>query len=258
MTRLFAVSMVLLLLPTICVAETVVRYEQGQAWNLAKTKLMYTESHWTTSENSILKNRTVLYRCADGTPFARKEINYASSAYAPTFSFKDSRFNYQEGLRWQNGSPQVWFIRDGKSQEKLLKASINLVADAGFDAFIKSRWPALIAAQTQSLDFALPSRLTSYGFNLQLINSLAYKSEPAHSFKLGLQSWLGFIAPNIEVIYGHNSKRLLRFKGLSNILNDQGEKPVQAIIEFPLQDKIVSMKEKQQAQAILLKSCQLN
>jgi hypothetical protein len=60
------------------------------------------------------------------------------------------------------------------------------------------------------------------------------------------------------VIYGHKSKRLLRFKGLSNILNDLGEKPVQAIIEFPLQDKIVSMKEKQQAQAILLESCQLN
>jgi hypothetical protein len=256
--RFFAVSVILMLLPTICSAETVVHYEQGQAWNMAKTKLLYTESHWTASENSILKNRTVLYRCADGTPFARKEINYASSAFAPTFSFNDNRFNYQEGLRWQNGSPLVWYVRDGKSQEKLLKASSNLVADAGFDAFIKSRWSALIARQTQSLEFVVPARLTSYGFNLQLINSLAFRNEPAHSFKLGLQSWLGFIAPNIEVIYSHKSKRLLRFKGLSNILNDQGEKPVQAIIEFPLLDKIVSLKEKQQAQAILLKSCQLN
>jgi hypothetical protein len=241
-----------------CLAETVVRYEQGQAWNVSKTKLLYTESHWTSSENNSLKNRTVLYRCADGTPFARKEINYVASALAPTFSFKDSRFNYQEGLSWQNGSPQVWFMRDGKRNQKLLNPSENLIADAGFDAFIKSRWPLLISAQPQNLQFAIPARLTSYGFTLQQTSSLAFKNEPAHRFKLGLQSWLGFIAPNLELIYNQNTKRLLSFKGLSNILNDQGEKPVQALIEFPLLDKLVSMKEKQQAQAILLKSCQLN
>lgn len=253
-----SLSFCLMLLPSYCLADTIVRYEQGSAWNFAKTKLLYTESHWSVLENNVLKNRTVIYRCADGTPFARKEIVYAASAFAPAFNFNDSRFNYQEGLRWQNGSPQLWYVRDGQSKQKTLAASNNLVADAGFDAFIKNRWPMLIAEQRQSLDFAIPARLTSYGFNLQLVNSLAFKNEPAHSFKLGLQSWLGFIAPNIEVTYSHSSKRLLRFKGLSNILNDQGEKPVQAIIEFPLLDKIVGTKEKQQAQAILLKSCQLN
>jgi hypothetical protein len=257
MTRL-SLSICLMLMPTFCLANTIVRYEQGKAWNLAKTKLQYTESHWSAIENNVLKNRTVIYRCADGTPFARKEIDYAASGLAPAFNFKDSRFNYQEGLRWQNGAPQLWYSRDGQSKQKTLLASNNLVADAGFDAFIKNNWAVLIASKRQSLDFAIPSRLTSYGFNLQLINSLAFMNEPAHSFKLGLQSWLGFIAPNIEVTYSHNSKRLLRFKGLSNILNDQGEKPVQAIIEFPLLDKIVGIKEKQQAQAILLKSCQLN
>ncbi|MBP7370054.1 MAG: hypothetical protein KA902_01315 [Arenimonas sp.] len=254
----FALSFYLMLMPTCCLADIVVRYEQGNAWNLAKTKLMYTESHWTSSENNVLKNRLVIYRCADGTPFARKEINYAPSTLAPAFNFVDARFNYREGLRWQNDRPQVWFMRDGKNSQKNLNQTENLVADAGFDAFIKNRWPELLASRPQTLQFVIPARLTSYGFNLQLINSLEFKKEPAHRFKLGLQSWLGFIAPNIEVIYSHNSKRLLRFKGLSNILNDLGEKPVQALIEFPLLDQIVSMKEKQQAQAILLKSCQLN
>lgn len=254
----FTLFFAFILLSANCFAETVVRYEQGEAWNFAKTKLLYTESHWTSSENNVLKKRTVIYRCSNGTAFARKDINYSASEFAPSFSFKDARFNYQEGLRWQNSNPQVWYSRDGKSDQKSLNSSENLVADAGFDVFIKSRWPLLLASQPQNLQFVIPARLTSYGFTLQQTSSLAFKNEPAHRFKLGLQSWLGFIAPNLELIYSQKNKRLLRFKGLSNILNDQGDKPVQAMIDFPLLDQVVSMKEKQQAQTILLKSCQLN
>ncbi len=248
----------LTLLSANCMADIVVRYEQGKAWNLAKNQLLYTESHWTTSENNILKNRTVVYRCADGTPFARKDINYSRSVLAPEFSFNDIRFNYQEGLRWQKDRPELWFVRNAQRQQKLLGNSGTLVADAGFDVFVKNRWPALSAARRQSLQFAVPSRLTSYGFNLQRINSLPFNKEPAQSFKLSVDGWLGFIAPNLEITYSRNTKRLLRFKGLSNILNDQGEKPVNALIEFPLLDQVVPAKEQQQAQSILLKSCQLS
>lgn len=249
---------VLLLAPALAAAKAEVRFEQGKAWDPGRTRLMYTESHWTTSENNVLKNRTVVYRCADGTPFARKEINYTRSALAPEFSFNDVRFNYQEGLRWQNDRPELWFVRDSRRQQKLLGNSGTLVADAGFDVFVKNQWPALSAARRQSLQFAVPSRLTSYGFNLQRINSLPFNKEPAQSFKLSIDGWLGFIAPNLEITYSRNTKRLLRFKGLSNILNNQGEKPVIALIEFPLLDQVVPAKEQQQAQSILLKSCQLS
>ena len=249
---------VLLLAPALAAAKAEVRFEQGKAWDPGRTRLMYTESHWTTSENNVLKNRTVVYRCADGTPFARKEINYTRSALAPEFSFNDVRFNYQEGLRWQNDRPELWFVRDSRRQQKLLGNSGTLVADAGFDVFVKNQWPALSAARRQSLQFAVPSRLTSYGFNLQRINSLPFNKEPAQSFKLSIDGWLGFIAPNLEITYSRNTKRLLRFKGLSNILNNQGDKPVIALIEFPLLDQVVPAKEQQQAQSILLKSCQLS
>ena len=90
------------------------------------------------------------------------------------------------------------------------------------------------------------------------VNNLPFHKEPAQNFKLGLNSWLGVIAPNIELAYSAKSQRLLRFKGLSNILNNQGEKPVIALIEFPLLDQVVPAKEQQQAQSILLKSCQLS
>jgi hypothetical protein len=253
-----AACALLLLAPAFAAAKAEVRFEQGKAWNPGRTQLMYTESHWTAYENNTLKDRTVLYRCADGTPFARKEINYAKSALAPAFSFNDIRFDYQEGLRWQNNKPELWVSRNGQKQQKSLDDSSDLVADAGFDVFVKQRWPELTAARRQTLQFAVPARLTSYSFNLQRVNNLPFRKEPAQNFKLGLNGWLGVIAPNIELAYSAKSQRLLRFKGLSNILDDQGDRPVNAVIEFPLLDQTVSAREKQQAQAVLLKSCQLS
>jgi hypothetical protein len=52
-----------------------VRFEQGQAWDLHKKRLLDTESHWSRFENNLLSERSVLYRCADGTPCARKVIS---------------------------------------------------------------------------------------------------------------------------------------------------------------------------------------
>ena len=98
-----AILLLLLIIPGFTSAVESVRFEQGQAWDMQKKRLLYTESHWTRFENNLLSERTVLYRCADGTPFARKVISYAPSRLAPAFDFKDARLDYREGLRWKNG-----------------------------------------------------------------------------------------------------------------------------------------------------------
>ena len=249
---------VISLLPAAVLADADIRYEQGKAWNTDKTRLLYTESHWTTYAGDAPKERTVLYRCADGTPFARKEISYAGTPLAPGFSFKDVRFDYDEGLRWQNGQAQLWFKRAGQSKQGVIPNSRKLVADAGFDVFVRSRWQDLARTGSQPLEFAVPSRLTSYPFTLARTGGTSYLSEPAQTYKLGLDGWLGLVAPDVELTYGAASKRLLRFKGMSNILDNQGRKPVNALIEFPLADRAATSREKQQAQTTLLKSCQLS
>lgn len=235
-----------------------IRYEQGQAWDLQKKRMLYTESHWSQFENGQIRERTVLYRCPDGTPFARKTVSYANSAMAPGFQFKDSRFDYSEALRWQNGRPRVQFSGPNRKGERALANIPNLVADAGFDNFIRARWQALSRNDKQSLQFAVPARLKSYGFHLQRTGSTRYANQPAQVFKLGLDGLLGYIAPSIEVTYSNRDRRLLRFKGLTNILNDNGEKQLSAVIEFPIQDKPSVLADKRAAQSVLLESCKVN
>jgi hypothetical protein len=235
-----------------------IRYEQGKAWDMQKNRVLYTESHWSRFENGQISERTVLYRCADGTPFARKIVSYASSALAPAFQFQDRRFDYSESLRWQNGKPRVQFSGPGGKGERALANKPNLVADAGFDNFIRARWQALSRNDKQALQFAVPSRLKSYGFHLQRTGSTRYANQPAQVFKLGLDGLLGYIAPSIEVTYSNRDQRLLQFKGLTNILGSRGDKPVNAIIEFPANDQPADAEAKRAAQRVLLESCKVN
>lgn len=239
-------------------AASVVRFEQGKAWDAQKKRVLYTESHWTRFVDKAPVERTVLYQCANGTPFARKEISYSLSALAPAFSFRDVRHEYQEGLRWQNGSPMVWHIKNGVRSDRPLANKSNLVADAGFDEFIKLRWSTLTGEGRHTLNFALPSRLSSYGFKLQDTGNAVYRNEQAQAFTLGLGGLLGLIAPDIEVLYSKESRRLLRFKGISNIRDDSGKDQIDTLIEFPLKDTVVKPSEKTQAQSVMLKSCQVS
>lgn len=239
-------------------AVSVVRFEQGKAWDPQKKRVLYTESHWTRYVDKAPVERTVLYQCSNGTPFARKEISYSLSAFAPTFSFRDVRHQYQEGLRWQNGSPMVWHIKNGVRSDKPLTKNPNLVADAGFDEFIKLRWSTLTGEGRHTLNFALPSRLSSYDFKLQGTGKTVYRNEQAQSFTLGLQGLLGLIAPDIEVLYSQDTRRLLRFKGISNIRDDSGKDQIDTLIEFPLKDAVVAPSEKTKAQSVMLKSCQVS
>lgn len=235
-----------------------IRYEQGKAWDAGKQRLLYTESHWTRYRDGLLLDRTVLYRCADGTPFARKEINYLPSALAPAFAFRDARHDYQEGLLWQNGNPRLWHVQNGVRSDRPVAPAADLVADAGFDEFIRTRWQSLADDGRQSLRFALPSRLDSYAFKVKGAGERRYRNAPAKAFTLGLDGWLGLVAPDIEVVYGSESRRLLRFKGISNIRDDSGKGQIDAVIEFPLMDKAVPPAEKTQAQSLVLKSCQVS
>lgn len=235
-----------------------IRYEQGQARDPDTRRLLYTESHWTRLEAGLPVRRTVLYRCPDGTAFARKEISYSPSPLAPTFRFTDVRLGYQEGLRWRDGRPELWTSgRDGERAQVLTNRS-DLVADAGFDMFIRSRWPQLSAGQRQSLRFAVPARQASYAFSLRLGEAVRYREQPAQTFRLVLDGLAGLVAPEIEVTYGRDSRRLLRFRGLSNILDDAGEKPLKTLIEFPLSEHVVGADDEDRARRTLLKSCQLS
>jgi len=230
-TRLLVAALMVSALP----AQAALTFEEGLARDPDSRALLYREQHLIRRAQGKPAERLVLYRCADGTPFARKRVDYRLSAQAPEFSFEDVRLGYREGLRRAGGTGTVW-VRDGRDESERSAAledpGARLVADAGFDEFIRSQWQPLVAGESVPLRFAVPSRLQTLGFKVARQGSLTVGKEPAEAFRLKLGGLLGWIAPHIDVAYGRDTRRLLRFEGLSNLRSDDGRSQLVARIEF--------------------------
>lgn len=208
-------------------------FEEGVAREPGSDRLLYREQHLVRRQGNEPTERLVLYRCGDGTPFARKRVDYRGSTVAPEFAFEDARLGYGEGLRRSIGVEQVWVREGGAERSAPVEGDARLVADAGFDEFIRDNWTPLVSGQSVPLRFAVPSRLQTLGFKVNRQGSGELAGEPAETFRLRLGGLLGWIAPHIDVAYGRDSRRLLMFEGLSNLRTDDGRSQLVARIEFP-------------------------
>lgn len=215
-------------------ARAAISFEEGVAREPGGERVLYREHHLVRREHGRPLERLVVYRCPDGTAFARKRVDYRASMTAPAFEFEDARLGYREGLR-RGGAPGELFVRDarGAPERSAPVGGADLVADAGFDEFIRAHWQPLLAGEAVPLRFAVPARLESLGFRVRRTGSARVGGEPAEVFRLRLGGWLGWLAPHIDVAYGRDSRRLLRFEGLSNLRDDTGAEQLVAAIEFP-------------------------
>ena len=211
-------------------AEAVENYE-GLAYARKGGQLLYRESHWIQEKGQ----RLVLYRCPDGTAFARKSV--ASGSVAPDFELVDGRDGYREGVRTRSGMRQVYTKAPAASAErsKRLPAQEGQIIDAGFDAHVRQHWDAMAPSGSQRARFVVPSRLESMDFQLIPLAS----DSNTRRYRLALDAWYAGALPSITVTYAATDRRLMRFEGIGNIRDAAGDFPA-VRIEFPANKRTAS------------------
>ena len=221
-----ALPLLLALLAAVPAARATLLETVGDARAPDGSRLLYREQHLIRRDGDRPQERLVVYRCPDGTAFARKRVDYRASTLAPDFELVDAR-GYREGLRRENGQTRVW--HDDGAPRPLASADATLVADAGFDEFIRQRWAALAPGRTQTLAFAIPAFGRSLAFK---VHSAGDRAPALRRFELKAGGMLGLVAPVIAVDYDLRDRRLRRFSGPTNIRDARGRQ-IEARIEFP-------------------------
>lgn len=240
-------------------ANANLRFEEGIARDPDNQRMLYREQHWVRFNQSAPVERLVLYRCMDGTAFARKRVNYLPSAQAPSFEFFDARKGYIEGLRYRQNKAALWFRLPGaKSEKNAVLAAPNLVADAGFNEFIRNNWSQLRSGNALPLRFAVPTRLQAYKFNLRQTGESTLAGVSAVTYQLKLSGLMSLLGNPIEVTYDKTSRRLLRFHGLSNLRNDAGDFDLMAQIDFASPAREAAEEDWQKNASAPLAACKLH
>lgn len=210
--------------------QAAVQREYALATDLRDGAPLYREEHLVRQRDGRLAERLVLYRCLDGSAFARKRVRYGEDPAAPSFQLEDARSGYREGAERTREGLRVAWTAPGEAEAAALLPPGPMVADAGFDEWVRAAWEPLSGGQPKSMQFLVPSRLRTYRFE---VSPVAAATPDLRVFRLQLGGWLGWLAPSIEVAYDAQTRRLVRFEGLSNLRDDAGEAPLKVRIEFP-------------------------
>ncbi len=212
---------------------------EGNAFELTSGKMIYIESHYLHFVDAALSDRVVLYRCPNGKAFGRKIMHTKGKPLMPEFELIDARLGYREGLATRPGGLTVFYQMSGKKAEKsdTLDAKRALVADAGFDEFVRSHWTTLVGGDSVALDFVVPSQLDYLGFKVKWVKKATIDGEAVQVFKLAPSGILGWVASGLDVTYADSDRSLRQFSGLSNIRALSGDN-YEAKIDFPKSKRV--------------------
>ena len=207
----------------------------GFAHDLDTGALLYVETHAVSSAGSPGEQRVVLYRAGEGaTPFARKHLRYGADRARPDFDFDDRRSGYAESAT-RDAQGFVVVARAGaqaRAGRTQLRTDAIGVIDAGFDEFVRAHWSQLQRGDSLAAPFLVPSRLAAVNFRVRRVAGARLDDAEASVIRLSVSGPLGWFLPDIDVSYRDRDRRLLRYRGLTNIRDAAGEL-ICAQIDFP-------------------------
>jgi hypothetical protein len=147
---------------------------------------------------------------------------------APAFSKISARAT--GGLR-RDAAPALFFRPDGRTAERSAPlASAGLVADAGFDEFIRLNWSRLVAGEKLA-EFAVPSRLRSLPFSVsRAVKPCCSVRKPGCSRQARRPARLAGSGDRSQLRTAQPSPPALR--GFEQPARRQGDRPLVARIDF--------------------------
>ena len=192
-------------------------------------QIVYSESHEVTydKKNKLLKSKT-LYKAPDGTTLSELESDFKESHSLPAHTLKDFTSKRTSGIRYENNEG-IMFHQNPEENEKTKPTPLQsedelFVAAEGLHYYILENFDLVMSEQKIPIRFILPSVFDYFRFNLQV-----EKETPDGITELSVKIksfWLKLFAPKMILRYNKAQKKLLYYKGLSNIRDKNGNRQV--------------------------------
>ena len=203
----------------------------GFAYDRKTGELLYTENHALQLQGMKILEHKVLYKDPQQKVFCEKWLDYAKHSFAPAFQLTDMRDGYIEGAQHQDGSYRL-YSRDSNNSEfeyKTVPLQANLVSDSGFDLFVRARMDQLLKEKAQRFQMAVASEQAVLSFQAELLGLF---DRSAIRIKVQPSTLLRLLVDPIFLTYDIENGELLRYEGLSNIRDENGNR-YDTRIDFP-------------------------
>lgn len=205
-------------------SESRVTYS-ASAFALEGERLLYVEKHIEKWQEGRLAEREVRYEDPAGELIAEKLVRYEESLQVPSFEMTDFRIGLREGAEVDAGNVILF---SGPIAKRLRRRRVGrprvAVVDAGFDAFMRDNFDAVVSGDRVEFDFAVPALRRFISFELVPQGGVSYRGEEAFLVEMRPASaLLRLLVDPIDLTYSADG-RLLEFRGLANVCDEKGDR----------------------------------
>ena len=194
---------------------------RGYAYDLDSGKFLYTEIHQQRISGDRWVGGTIDYYAPDGSQIGHKTLDFSQDPYIPIYKMTlTPAGGYMEGITALSAD-RIEMERKGYNTDKVRTASIKrrdpTVADSGFHSFLRDRFADLVAGKTVEFTFAVSGELDRFKFRATRVADGTFEGKPALRVKIEPDTLLRLLADPLEVLYEPNQRKMLEYRGVSNL-----------------------------------------
>jgi hypothetical protein len=207
-------------------SETKIDKFIGTATDLKTGKLIYTEEHEARYIDEVNVSSIITYRDEKKNVIGKKEITFNSSSPQVKFRREDYRFGTVE-----SAEPVATGIRLSKKEdfesdekEKTITVTSPAAIDAGLNILVRNSWNELEQGKKVMFNLAVPSQLDYFEFRIVKDREELVQNKKTMVVKFESDHWyIRLFVDPVIVWYDVETKRALRYEGISNIYTEEGK-----------------------------------
>lgn len=220
-TKSLGIFLALLIFWDLDAFSETVQIIKGVAYSdLVAKKVAYIEEHRAFIGSSGILRSENDYFDTKGKKIAELVSDYSKSKYMPTYIFRNLRNGEEEGLRIRNDKYLIFRKQLGSSkiEEKLIQPENSTFSCQGWHYFILENMEK-IGREDVTLNFIFPGRLDDYRLSIKKIAM----DNNVIKLRLEFENWfIRLFAPNLELEYDQEKRKLISYTGPSNIRDEDG------------------------------------
>ena len=191
----------------------------GYAYDLSSGKYLYTEVHEQHAEGDRWTGGSITYVAPDGREMGRKTLSFSKDPYVPVYKLALVARGYTEAITGV-GSRVDMAKRSTSSdpeERKSITKSGDMAADSGFHSYIRAHFAELMAGQTINFRMVVAGNLDSFKFRIKRIGDTRFEGKPAVQMRVEPDSLLRYLVDPLELTYEPTERKLLEYRGISNV-----------------------------------------
>lgn len=205
--------------------ETVARF-QGYAYHLDSGRYAFTEILEQRMAGRQWVGGSTVYYLPDGTEFGRKTLDFAHDPFVPVYRLEIG--SYTEGIS-DSGDP----VRMSRGAETATVGKTGLTtADSGLPRLLRAHFETLLRGEPLQFRVIAPARLAAYKFRATRIEDAPFEGKDAHRVRVDLDSMLKLFSGPLVFTFEAESRKLLEFRGMTNVIDPATRKPFHVRISY--------------------------